>query len=338
MSILIDGSLGEGGGQILRTSLGLSLATGEPLLIENIRANRKQPGLRPQHLTAVKAAAEVGSAEVKGAAVGARWLSFTPGRVQPGEYHFDIGTAGSTTLVLQTVLPPLMIASAPSCLVIEGGTHNPMAPPVDFLQRVFLPLVARMGPEVELSLVRHGFYPAGGGRIAARIAPAQAMRRLELVERGRVVSRRIRAVVANLPEHIGRREADTARRKLGWEAKCISIESVDSHSPGNYVTLLAECEHATELFTGFGEIRVPAEKVAARAAIKARKWLDAGVPVGEHLADQLLIPLALAGGGRYRTLEPTLHTRTNVEVIRRFLDVEIAAEEAEPGVWEVRVG
>lgn len=336
--IHVDGSFGEGGGQILRSSLALALVTGRALRIENIRAARKTPGLRRQHLTAVLAAAEVGQATVEGAELGSRELTFTPGEVRPGEYRFDIGTAGSATLVLQTVLPPLMIAAGPSQLTLEGGTHNPWAPPVDFLQKAFLPLVERMGPHVEMRLERHGFYPAGGGAARVQIQPQGPLVRMDLVERGRVVGQAVRAIVANLPLHIAEREADTARRRMGWNAKTASTEEVASDGPGNVVLLEIHSQHVTEVFTGFGQKRVPAEKVAARAAKEARRYLEAGVPVSEHLADQLLVPMALAGGGTFRTLPPSEHTRTNIEVIRRFLDVAIRVEQVGPDVWEIEVG
>ncbi len=337
MSITIDGSFGEGGGQVLRTSLGLALVSRQPFRIEHIRANRKKPGLQRQHLTAVKAAAEIGQATVDGAELGSKTLAFSPGQVRPGEYRFDIGTAGSVTLVLQTVLPALMTASGPSTLILEGGTHNPMAPPVDFLQRAFLPLVCRMGPHVEMELQRYGFYPAGGGRVVVRIEPRGALEGLELVERGRVIDREVRAVVARLPEHIARREADTARRKLGWEAKCAAIEEVDSVGPGNFITVSVHCEHVTEVFTGFGQIGVPAERVAAGPAKEAKRWLEAGVPVGEHLADQILVPMALAGRGCFRTLPPTEHTRTNIAMVTRLLDVEITSQELGRDDWRLEV-
>src|SRR5688500_7677378 len=183
----LDGSQGEGGGQVLRTSLALSLITGTPFRIVDIRANRNPPGLRKQHLTAVEAAAQVGDAEVKGAAVGARELTFAPRTVRTGDFRFAIGTAGSCTLVLQTVLPALMLQKERSALILEGGTHNPMAPPFDFLERVYLPLLARLGPQVKLTLDRPGFYPVGGGKLRCEIAPVERLAGLELLERGPVV-------------------------------------------------------------------------------------------------------------------------------------------------------
>lgn len=336
--LTIDGSFGEGGGQILRTSLALALVTGQPLRIEKIRAKRPKPGLQRQHLTAVHAAAAVAQARVEGSELGSRELVFAPGPILPGEYAFDVGTAGSTTLVLQTVLPALMLAAGPSRLELTGGTHNIFAPPVDFLQEAFLPLVRRMGPRVEVRLERYGFYPKGGGRITVAIEPVRALQPLELVDRGRVVEHSARAVVARLPLHIAQREADTIRRRLGWPADSVSVGEVDSPGPGNVLTARVRSEQVTEVFTGFGQIGVPAEKVAAGVAREVRRYLEADVPVGAHLADQLLIPLALAGAGRFRTLEPTDHTTTNLKTIRRFLDVPLVVEQAGERQWEVRVG
>ena len=183
--ITIDGSRGEGGGQVLRTSLALSLATGAPFRIEGIRAQRPKPGLLRQHLTAVQAAAAVGRARVEGAVAGASALTFSPDGVHAGEYAFSIGTAGSATLVLQTILPPLLVAGGRSVVTLEGGTHNPWAPPFDYLERVFLPVVNRLGPRVAVTLERHGFYPAGGGRFTITIEPAPRLARLDLCDRGR---------------------------------------------------------------------------------------------------------------------------------------------------------
>jgi RNA 3'-terminal phosphate cyclase (ATP) len=331
--IEIDGSGGEGGGQILRTSLGLSLATGKPFSIRRIRAGRKKPGLLRQHLAAVRAAAEVSRGEVDGDELGSRELTFRPGEVRPGEYRFAVGSAGSATLVLQTVLPGLMIAGGPSQVVLEGGTHNPFAPPFDFLQKAFLPILERIGPRVAAGLDRAGFYPAGGGRISVGIRPAAKLRKLDLVERGSVVRRSASAIVSKLPLHIAQREVDTIRRKMPLADDCIEACQIDSPGPGNVVLIEIESRHVTEVFTGFGEKGLPAEKVAARVVREAKRYEKAGVPVGEHLADQLLVPLAMAGG-RFRTLAPSAHATTNVETIERFLDVRIRIVEVEPEVYE----
>lgn len=330
----IDGSGGEGGGQILRTSLGLSLVTGKPLSIRRIRAGRKKPGLLRQHLAAVRAAARVSRAEVDGDELGSRELTFSPRDVRPGEFRFAVGSAGSATLVLQTVLPGLMIADGPSQLVLEGGTHNPFAPPFDFIQKAFLPIIERIGPRVTASLDRAGFYPAGGGRISVGIRPEAGLRELDLVERGRIVRRLARGIVSKLPLHIAQREVDCIRRKMSPADDCIETDQVDSPGPGNVVLLEIESQHVTEVFTGFGQKGRTAEKVAAGVVREAKRYLEAGVPVGEHLADQLLVPMALAGG-RFRTLAPTAHMITNIETIERFLDVRIQIREVEPEVHEV---
>jgi RNA 3'-terminal phosphate cyclase (ATP) len=332
--ITIDGSHGEGGGQVLRTSLALSLVTGKPFRIDNIRAKRKSPGLLRQHLTAVQAATRVGSASAEGAVMGSTSLTFVPQTLLPGHYAFAIGTAGSTTLVLQTILLPLVLAGGPSVVELEGGTHNPFAPPFDFLAHAFLPLLRRMGAAVEVELLRPGFYPAGGGKIRVTIEPAKHLGRLDLKSRGAIVARRVRAVVANLPYGIAQREVRTAAEVLGWGEETMQAHTLNgSAGPGNTVSIVIESEHVTEVFTGFGEHGVRAETVAAGAANEAKRYLDSTATVGPFLADQLLLPLALGAGGSFTTVAPSKHTITNAEIIRRFLDVPIAIGE---GV--VRVG
>jgi RNA 3'-terminal phosphate cyclase (ATP) len=334
----IDGSSGEGGGQILRTSLALSLVTGTPFQIDNIRANRKKPGLRHQHLAAVNAAAQVGLAEVTGHSLGSTRLTFAPQTVQPGHYHFAVGTAGSSTLVFQTVLPALMLAKASSYLTVQGGTHNPMAPTFDFLQDVFLPLIRRMGPNVESTLERPGFYPAGGGKFSATITPVERLSPIVLDTRGPVTRRIARALVARLPAHIGNRELQTVRDLGRWKPQELYLHEVPhAIGPGNVLTLIIESQHVTEVFTGFGKRGVPAEKVARRALADMQEYLDADVPVGRYLADQLLLPMALAGGGRFRTLEPTQHTVTNLAVLRKFLSITAICRQCDQHTWEILV-
>jgi RNA 3'-terminal phosphate cyclase (ATP) len=338
MSMLkIDGSEGEGGGQVLRTSLALSMVTGTPVRLDKIRARRAKPGLMRQHLTAVLAAAKVSQAKVEGAEVGSTSLVFTPGPVTPGEYRFAVGTAGSVTLVLQTVLPALLTASGPSTLTLEGGTHNPLAPPFEFLDRVFLPLVGRMGPRVEAHLERPGFYPAGGGRFSATIEPAPALTGFELLERGEIRRRQGTVILARLPRGIAEREVQHLAQQTGWDPSCFEIREVNSLGPGNAVLLELESEAVTEIFTAFGEIGVRAEAVAERAVQEMRRYLKAGVPVGEHLADQLLLLLALAGSGAFTTVPLSLHAMTQIELIPRFLDVKIEVEREERERCLVRV-
>ncbi len=318
--IHIDGSFGEGGGQILRTSLALSVATGRPFRIENIRANRSKPGLLRQHLTAVQAATAISGARVVGDAVNSTCIEFHPDELRCGDYHFSIGTAGSTTLVLQTILPALMLGEAPSTISLEGGTHNAYAPSVHFLTRAFLPLVERMGPRVSIELERHGFYPAGGGRICARIEPVKKLTPLTLLERGDEVRRSATATVANLSGDIAKRELAIIQQKLSFPDEALKIEQIkDAIGPGNILSIEIESEHVTEVFTGFGERGVAAERIAAETAKDVRRYLGSTAPVGRHLADQLMIPFALAGDGEFRTGRLSGHSETNLETIGWFL-------------------
>ena len=336
--ITIDGSQGEGGGQILRTSLALSLVTGQPFRLEQIRAGRKKPGLLRQHLTAVEAAKTVGTAEVIGAALGSHTLEFRPGTVTPGNYRFAVGTAGSATLVLQTILPPLLTASGISTLTLEGGTDNPFAPPFDFLAHCFVPLIRRMGPTVDLELSRPGFFPAGGGKFHARIEPVRLLARFDLLERGNIRLRQARSIISKLPAQVADRELAVVREQLTWREDECSVEAVENPvGPGNALLLKMETEHVSAVFTSFGERGRSAEEVARLAAEAASSWLSAEVPVDEHLADQLLLPMALAGGGSFRTVKPTLHSTTNATIIQRFLPVEIRFEQETAIVWRVVV-
>jgi len=324
--LTIDGSQGEGGGQILRTALALSLVTGTPFRIERIRAGRSKPGLLRQHLTAVNAAVAVGAAEVEGATLASPDLVFRPGAVKSGEYRFAIGTAGSTGLVFQTVLPALLTTAAPSTLTLEGGTHNPAAPPFEFLARAFLPLIERMGPRVEAVLDRPGFYPAGGGQCTFRITPAARLAPLMLLERGNIKRRGARAMVARLSRQIADRELAVVQSRLGWSDEDLEAVVVNdgARGPGNALLLEIESEHVTELFSSFGEIGVRSEAVAERAVKDARRYVASGVPVGPYLADQLLLPLALAGAGAFRTIGLSSHSRTNLDVIRVFSPTRIS--------------
>ena len=336
--ITIDGSFGEGGGQILRTSLALSLVTGKPFCMENIRAKRDKPGLLRQHLTAVNAAVEVGNAKVEGNTIGSLKLSFTPGKVKAGAYHWAVGTAGSATLVLQTILPALLIADGPSELVLEGGTHNPYAPPFDFLEKAFLPIINRMGPKVTVKLERPGFYPAGGGKFTVSIDPAKKLSRVDLMERGEILNHVAVGVVSQLSRKIAETELGVLQAKLSWGPECFRVEEV-SHprGPGNILLVIIESEHVTKVFTGFGERGVPADRVALSTIEQVHEYLSAGVPVGRHLADQLMIPMALAGGGKFRALPPTRHSLTNIEILKKFLDVEVTVTKQDRPVWDVEI-
>jgi RNA 3'-terminal phosphate cyclase (ATP) len=334
----IDGSQGEGGGQILRSSLALSLATGTPFELSRIRAGRKKPGLLRQHLVCVQAAATMSGADVTGDELRSTRLTFAPGPLRPGDYEFVVSTAGSACLVLQAVLPALVTGPGPFELTLGGGTHNPFAPPFDFLDRVFLPVLARLGAKVSIDLDRPGFYPAGGGRMRARIEPVERLGPLEILERGQTRRRKATVLQAHVPKHVAERELRAIGRRLGWaenEMEIVTIE--DSAGPGNVLLLEIESEGATELATGFGVAGVRAETVAERALTSIREYIALDAPVGRHLADQLLLPMALGSGGSFRTGPLTRHCATNIEIIRQFLDVDIRSEPLEDGTVRVAV-
>lgn len=339
----IDGSQGEGGGQILRSSLTLALVTGRPLRLTRIRAGRDKPGLMRQHLAAVRAAAEVGRARVEGAEVGSQTLTFCPAAIAAGRYAFSVGTAGSATLVLQTILPALMVADAPSEIVVEGGTHNPWAPPYDFLAQAYFPLLRRLGANVSAGLERHGFYPAGGGRFSVRVEPLTGSAGLELIHRGELGQRSATAVVAHLSRSIAQRELDTMAELLNWPPSCFHVcEVSDSAGPGNLVMIELHSAQVREVFTGFGRQGVRAEQVATEAVDEAREYLAADVPVGRRLADQLLLPLGIVAArfgarSQFRTLPLTRHSLTHIDILRAFLDAPIEALQEE-GAVRVRVG
>lgn len=335
--ITIDGSQGEGGGQILRTSLALSAVTGTPVTIERIRARRPKPGLQRQHLVAVQAAARVCGGQVTGAELGSTALTLHPQRPLAGDWHFDIGSAGSCTLVLQTVLPILLHADGPSVVSIRGGTHNGMAPPVEFLAESFLPALHRTGISATIELERHGFYPAGGGAIRAVVQPGIATVPLELLERGKALGRHAEALIANLPAHVASREALAMKHALHWSHDEVDEREVAADGPGNALIARLRFAHATTVVSAFGELRKAAEKVADECARDVRRHLEAGVPACKHLADQLLLPLALGAGGRFRTVEPSGHTTTNAAIIALFLGDVVAWERKGDDDWLVTV-
>lgn len=332
----VDGSRGEGGGQILRSSLTLSMVTGRPVRLVRIRAGRERPGLQPQHLLAVEAAQRVGNAQVSGAKIGSSELEFRPAAVAGGVFDFRIRTAGSATLVLQTILPALSLATEESRVSISGGTHNPFAPPFDFLQRVYLPLFNQLGPQVSLRLERYGFYPAGGGKIVAEIVPAARFQGFDLLQRGALRRQEVCSLVSRLPLEIARREVATALAELGWPARLGRAEEVGSNGPGNVVWALIEAEGGAELLSEFGKRGVPAEQVARRLAESVRAYLAHDAPIGEHLADQWLLPLGLAvwQSGReqaFRCGPLSLHATTHLEILRLFLGVSAELEPAACG-------
>jgi RNA 3'-terminal phosphate cyclase (ATP) len=317
--ITIDGSEGEGGGQVLRNACALSLVTGEPFAVENVRGGREKPGLMRQHLTAIEAACAIGGAECEGLAIGSSRIAFRPGKIRPGDYTFSVGTAGSTGLVLQTVLMPLALADGPSRLVLEGGTHAAMAPPFEFIVRAFLPIVARMGPQVTARLSRHGFYPRGGGRIEIEIQPAP-LRRIDCLDRGAATGHAGQALFASLPDEIAARLIKAARKELpAWDEQALAIRELPAdQGPGVVLLLEAAFEHVTEVVAGFGKLGVTAEKLGHTAGKRMAGYLASNAFAGPYLQDQLLLPFALAGGGAFSSVKLSEHTRTAAGIIERF--------------------
>jgi len=325
-SVVIDGSFGEGGGQILRTSLALSALTGIPFRIFNIRANRKKAGLRPQHLQCVRAMAEIASARVEGAEIDSRELFFEPSEIRTGEFRFDIGTAGSVALVLQSVFPALATQRSESFLRITGGTHVPFAPCFHYLEHQWLPHLERIGFNATLAMKRAGYYPEGGGMITARIEPPSDLKPLALAERGELKRIYGFSAVSNLPLSIAERQQRRALKRLrGLDVeKKIEITPLPSKGMGTVLLLVAEFERSRVCYFGLGAKGKPAEKVADEAYQQLHDFLHTDAAIDRYLADQLLLPLSLVEAKSFISTERvTQHLITNAEVIKKFLPVEI---------------
>ena len=337
--IIIDGSEGEGGGQVLRTTLSLSAITGKPVRIQNVRGQRRKPGLLRQHLTAFRAAAEITGATMEGAELGSSEIAFHPGSIRGGEYEFSIGSAGSTTLVAQTLLPILSHAVGPSTVTITGGTHNAWAPTFDFLDQAFLPQYRSMGGRASAQIESYGFHPAGGGKLRLNVKPTATPEPLALTTRGTRLDTRVVALVSNLKRNIAEREVKTLLRGLNLAPEAGDVAHVDSPGPGNSISLFLEFEHVTEVLIGLGAHGVRAESVAKSVAADAKAYLtaEAAPATGEHLADQLLLPMALGAGGVFTTTDLTQHTRTNIDIIQRFLDVQVELTRIGRKTWRVEV-
>ena len=328
-TVLIDGSRGEGGGQILRTSLTLSCITGRPLRIENIRAARRNPGLAKQHLSCVRAACEISGGRCRGDSLGSSVLDFQPGPVRSGDYLFDIGSAGSASLVIQTVLPALFLAPGPSCVTVTGGTHNPMAPPFDFLSETFLPAISTAGFRAECDLVKHGFFPAGGGKMTFTIQPRQEQSpgTIDLCESSGRPEIHGRIYTARLPAHIARRQEDLLRNS-GLDIRDVErIDVADSNGPGNCAMIRIMRGGRTTVFTAFGERGKPSEKVVDEVVRLAADFTQSGAAVDRFLADQLLVYMAVSRGGACTTNEISTHLLTNMDVIKAFLPVEFRVDQ-----------
>jgi len=328
-TVFIDGSMGEGGGQILRTSLALACITGRNLHIENIRAARRKPGLAKQHLICVRAACEICGGQCKGEAIGSKVLDFQPGPIHGGNFTFDIGSAGSATLVIQTILPALFLADKPSTVTVTGGTHNPWAPPYDFLAETFLPAIGTAGFDAECKLEKYGFFPAGGGKIALDIRPLQENlnRAINLCEPAENIQIHARIHTAKLPAHIAQRQKKLLLQSKLKFRNIEHIEVTDSNGPGNCIMLRLCGRGRTTVFTAFGQKGKPSEKVVGEVVSLAENFLPSNAAVDRFSADQLLIYMAISKTGCYTTNELTTHLTTNIETIKEFLPVDFTIEQ-----------
>jgi len=346
--IEIDGSMGEGGGQILRNAVALSAVLLKPIRIYNIRAKRSKPGLRPQHLTGVKAVAALSSAEVSGLRVGSMEITFRPRRLGGGRLSFDAGTAGSTTLMLQSLMPAMAFSRGPVEVELRGGTNNPMAPPVEYFTMVLLPILSRMGCRFEIDLLRRGFYPRGGGVVRARSTPVDQLKPIKLLEGGDVKIIRGLSYSCRLPAHIVDRMAATAERLLRKHGFEVAIEKqvlqpgdkACSFDPGCGIILVAELTSGALLGSdNLGKIGVPAEKVAEDAVKGLLRQIDSGAAVDKHLGDQLVIWASLADGlSEYMVSELTSHTVTSIELCKLLsgAEAEVSGKLGEPAVVRIR--
>ena len=336
-TIQIDGSQGEGGGQILRTALALSMITGQAFELINIRAGRKKPGLMRQHLVCVQASQQISQAYVEGAELHSQRLYFAPQQVKNGNYHFQIGSAGSTTLVLQTLLPALLLQDEASELTISGGTHNPLAPTADFIELCFLPALTKLGIESKFKLNKAGFFPVGAGEIQIKIQPWQQRNRLCLLDRGSLQKTEAFAAILNLSEEaqIVQRELATLDKELDLDAQQqVYLKGI---SQGNTLYVKVEHQHHVQLFTALGEVRKSAEHIANHLAEQVKQYIKSQGTVDEYLADQLLLPLALGRGGEFTAQCISEHTRTQASMIEKFIDCEIGFIELDQRLFQVKV-
>ncbi|MEM4920208.1 MAG: RNA 3'-terminal phosphate cyclase [Candidatus Nezhaarchaeales archaeon] len=341
--IEVDGSMLEGGGQILRMSVALSATTGTPIKVFNIRAKRKDPGLKAQHMTAIKAVAALVDAEVTGLTLGSRELTFKPKDIKGGSFRFDIGTAGSTTLVLQSLLPAAAFAPSRVNVEIIGGTNNPLAPPVDYVLHVLRPTVAKMGYNFDINILRRGFYPKGGGIVRVSITPVAKLKSIRLEDIGRVKVIRGISYSSRLPDHIAKRMADSASKvlkKAGFDTE-IDLEILQpghpkcALNPGCGIVLWAETSEGAILGSdSLGEVRKPAEKVGEEAATKLLEEIEVGATVDRHMADQLIVYMTLAEGrSLIKVRELTMHALTCIELSKKLIPgVSFEIEEGKPNV------
>jgi len=344
-TVSIDGSFGEGGGQILRTSLALACITGKALHIENIRANRRNPGLAKQHISCVYAARDVTDGTCSGIELGSQVLNFQPGKITGGNFSFDIGSAGSASLVTQTIMPPLFLADKSSTVAVLGGTHNPMSPPYNFFERTFLPAIAQSGFNARCRLLKYGFFPAGGGKLKIDVQPwdKESSSAIDFCQPAEKFEISVIIYTARLPSHIADRQrglllksalafTDAGKMRLVQPLKFEDIELVDvtdSDGPGNCVMILLSGQTQKTIFTAFGEKGKPSEKVIREAVNLTTEFLKSGAAIDHFLADQLLIYMTMAVAGSFTTDKLSSHLQTNIEIIKKFIPVDFQVEQRE---------
>lgn len=325
----IDGSFREGGGQVLRTSLSLSCLLNKPFRIFNIRKKRKKPGLMPQHLMGIRSLKLISNAKIKGDSQGSTELLFEPGEVKAGDYFFDIGTAGSTSLLLQAILPPLILAKKSSSLTLKGGTHVPFSPPFHYISKVFIPLLNKLGIEVKATIESYGFYPKGGGKVYAEIKPTVKIEAVNYLERGHLKKAYGLSGVGNLPISIAERQKNAAFTNLISQGINAEIETISVSTPGQgtFIFLLAETEHCLAGFSSLGERGKKAELVGEEAAKNFLDYYSTSACFDLYLADQVVLYLAIAKGeSSFTAAEISNHLLTNLWVIEKFLDIQYTVE------------
>jgi RNA 3'-phosphate cyclase len=326
MTIKIDGSHGEGGGQIIRTSISLAAVTGKPCRIDNIRAGRCNPGLQAQHLAGINTVARLCNGKLKGNNIGSTEIEFIPGRIKGGDYKINVGTAGAITLVLQSVVIPCLHADHEVNLELTGGTHVRWSPSMEFFHHIFCSFMEKIGITICVDVKKYGFYPKGGGLVFVNIKPTMP-RNIEFTERGKFITNHIWSYATNdlKKSQVAERQLSGAEEIMKFEKKnTIYVPSLSTGSLVHTNTCFENCRLAGE---AIGERGKKAEEVGRDAAVFLKKQLDTGAPVDEHMADQLLPFMALASSGKIHVAEITNHAKTNISVIEKFLDVKFIMDE-----------